>query len=301
MATMVEEKQPEFYPPQVDEHTLIQNLLGQVDDDLIQSRVKIIPFPETKTDVQEYLQKKVDQAQLTLVTGKRIFLLHPRNHFVSRKYRQLKEMVQPTSLKTLEHHLKQLVPLMRHIVNPAKINLDIQDTVLSTDKSQFTNQIQQICDQFEHQVKEFTATRISRTKEFWDAIRNMILEVELVDASKTDDFGKMVTDLVQTEYDFNDPDQDRFLDDESLEFYIFRETKRTIYVIKNESKFTFMIQHKGSPNQAPLPKIELEHLRSCHTRWMRGKQVHTLPYGFRSTPRNVRRLVFSKKQMEQID
>lgn len=254
---------------------------------------------EIKEEVRTYVSDDLERPRLKLVIGDTVIPLVPREHFVSRSYRMLKKLVQPTSFAVLDKHLKLLAPLMDQILNPEKFDLQFQDLSLSTDKDKFTRQIRDVCDNLESQVLEYTKKRIDSTKAFWEAMQSMLTEVELVDSADTDKFAKFVTDCVQTTYDFYDSEQDEFLNNSSLEFYIFREERRTLYVIWDYESLTCLTQQmkKYMPNSVSLAKTELDHMRSCYVRFLRGKKKRYVPENFIATPETVRKYLFGKKKL----
>lgn len=100
-------------------------------------------------------------------------------------------------------------------------------------------------------------------------------------------------------FDFYDPEKDPFLLDSKFTFFIFREQSRTVYVIMDQTRWTYMIQNTSTRyrNPKPLAQVEMEHMRSCHVRFMRGKKCFANPPE-QPSPMQVRQMVRKIKKNE---
>lgn len=258
---------------------------------------------------------------------------NPHDHFVRRAYRHLKEAVSPKMLEFINMFLAKMTSTSKisHMITASVSNLFEKLTrvepkleqkksmpselILFTEKYiyDFFCRPEQLIEVFE--TKKSTALELSSCVMDLglSIVRDIqMLKTALLEELKTpDEVGKvlkLVCDLwITGENRFSSPDKDAFLDDPSLKFYIFREGRMTVFVIKNDRQWTSMLHHEERrrewnyrrnkmvivPKDRPVTLTELEHLRSCYVRWTRQRSVGQIPDDFEDTPKNMRRLVAS--------
>lgn len=247
------------------------------------------------------------------------------DHFVLRAYRQLKAMVSHELMEKVDAMLDQIrksktefdgLRMTNLNFLPSSISLDlIKELNPVEDKDQPEKKAQSPFEKLASFIKDqksVAADAVGHTLDQLAGItENMSALVPLIQAELPDQqqqlhffqLGLRVALAGTSRFSSSTPGA--FLDDPTLSFYIFREGRRTIYVIKNTQKWTAMVQQDKPQFQwcqrrnryqkvhqtKPTTQSEFEHLRSCLVRWMRGHMVHDLPEDWEETPKNVRRLI----------
>lgn len=242
---------------------------------------------------------------------------NPHDHFVQRKYRQFKAIATPTMSKFLHMTLHLQNGLCR----------DLGQTLAVALKGA-------IVFEFKDASEQEASNDVPALEDQMSNLRNVVSEMDtLLKSSSADEkknIAKLCLDLLQSKHPltFSNPKDHAFLDDPSVEFFIFREGHTTVYAVLSNTHLASMVQlpevpgfndytlrfNASHPTNQPVTISELEHLKSCYIRFQRGKKhleagkaiedtkLKVVPPGFDRTPKAVRRLVAqgSLKKKDQL-
>lgn len=337
------EASPVMDPPQPDADlptSAVDTTSATVDVSATENPTEVPPAPPTPAPVRLTLvikptaNKKGPKSKVT-VADTVISYTNPHDHFVRRSYRHLKESVSPSTMELINAFLDkmsgpsdlvgQVMESTSKLFESAGVTCKIEHkkpkkTDHGSASPASTMSLKGSLDMPE-KIIEAIMTHKPEALAFASSVIDMGLNIAravqelktvLLEEFKTPDevlkvFSLMHDSLVAAKHRFSSPDKDAFLDDPSLKFYIFREGRTTVYVIKNDRQWTSMLHHEerrvvwnprrnkyvNLQKDRPVTRAELEHLRSCYVRWTRQRMVGQIPADFEDTPKNIRRLVAS--------